>query len=108
MADPPSRPTSEIVWCGERKGRVETNACSPFSIPAMLWIFVLSIASSSDIGGMMVAIRFDNIDLPEPGGPIMSGLCHNFRHGKRSGSGGPTWQNSQFHILDVQHRNKCK
>jgi len=33
---------------------------------------VLSIASSSDIGGMMVAIRFDNMDLPEPGGPIMS------------------------------------
>ncbi len=41
----------------------------------MLWILVLSIASSSDIGGMMVAMRFDNIDLPEPGGPIMSRLC---------------------------------
>ena len=37
----------------------------------MLWIFVVSIASSSDIGGMMVAIRFESIDLPEPGGPIM-------------------------------------
>src|SRR5438270_40955 len=43
-------------------------------MPAMLWIFVLSIASWSDIGGMMVAIRFDNIDLPEPGGPIISRL----------------------------------
>jgi hypothetical protein len=40
----------------------------------MLWIFVLSIASSSDMGGMIVAIRFDNIDLPDPGGPIMRKL----------------------------------
>jgi hypothetical protein len=40
----------------------------------MLWIFVLSIASSSDIGGMIVAMRFESIDLPEPGGPIMSVL----------------------------------
>ncbi len=52
-----------------------TKACSPFNIPAMLWIFVLSIASSSDMGGMMVAMRFESIDLPEPGGPIMSRLC---------------------------------
>jgi hypothetical protein len=37
----------------------------------MLWIFVVSIASSSDIGGMTVAMRFDNIDLPEPGGPTI-------------------------------------
>jgi hypothetical protein len=40
----------------------------------MLWIFVLSIASSSDIGGMIVAMRFESIDLPDPGGPIMSRL----------------------------------
>src|SRR5437763_399202 len=37
----------------------------------MLWIFVVSIASSIDIGGMMVGIRLDSIDLPEPGGTIM-------------------------------------
>ena len=37
----------------------------------MLWIFVVSIASSNAIGGMMVAMRFASIDLPEPGGPIM-------------------------------------
>lgn len=84
MAEPPSKPTSEMVWWGERKGLVETKACSPLSIPEMLWILVLSIASSSDIGGMMVAIRFDSIDFPEPGGPIMSRLWNNFRHGKRS------------------------
>jgi len=40
----------------------------------MLWIFVVSMASSSDIGGMMVAMRLDSIDLPEPGGPIIKML----------------------------------
>ena len=41
----------------------------------MLWILVVSIASSSAIGGMIVAMRFESIDLPEPGGPIMRMLC---------------------------------
>jgi hypothetical protein len=35
---------------------------------------VLSIASSSDIGGMMLPIRFDNIDFPDPGGPTINML----------------------------------
>jgi Mg-chelatase subunit ChlI len=51
--------------------RVATKERSGPNNPAMLWIFVVSIASSSAIGGMMVAIRFESIDLPEPGGPIM-------------------------------------
>ena len=43
-------------------------------MPAMLWILVVSIASSSDIGGIMVGMRLASIDLPDPGGPIMSTL----------------------------------
>jgi hypothetical protein len=38
----------------------------------MLWIFVVSIASAMVIGGRMVGNRFAIIDLPEPGGPIIS------------------------------------
>ena len=64
-------PMSLMVWCGERNGRVATKDFSPSRNPAMLWILVVSIASSSDIGGIIVGIRFDNIDLPDPGGPIM-------------------------------------
>ena len=42
----------------------------------MLWILVVSIASSMVMGGMMVAIRFDNIDFPLPGGPITFGRAN--------------------------------
>ena len=37
-------------------------------------IFVVSIASSSERGGMMVGMRLASIDLPEPGGPIIKTL----------------------------------
>ena len=38
--------------------RVATNDCSSVEQPATLWIFVVSIASSSDIGGMIVGDPF--------------------------------------------------
>src|SRR5579884_3744917 len=73
-APPPSNPMSLMVWWGARNGRVETKEFSVSSRPAMLWIFVVSMASSSDSGGMMVGIRLASIDLPEPGGPIINTL----------------------------------
>jgi hypothetical protein len=45
-APPPIMPASEIVWCGARKGRVRSSPPPGGSAPAMLWIFVVSIASS--------------------------------------------------------------
>ena len=36
--------------------------------------FVMSMASSRVIGGMMVPMRFASMDLPEPGGPIIRRL----------------------------------
>ncbi len=58
----------------ERNGRVATKEFFPSSMPQMEWILVMSIASSNVIGGMMVPIRLESIDLPEPGGPIIKML----------------------------------
>jgi hypothetical protein len=43
-------------------------------MPAMLWILVVSIASSKVSGGSTPASRLASMVLPEPGGPIMSTL----------------------------------
>jgi hypothetical protein len=42
--------------------------------PATLWTFVVSSASSSVSGGQMPGMRLASIDLPLPGGPIISTL----------------------------------
>ena len=49
-----------MVWCGDRKGRVPTKPRDASSTPATLWMRVVSIASSSDIGGMMVVASITN------------------------------------------------
>src|SRR5262245_22866167 len=69
IAPPPIKPASEIVWCGDRKGRVLINPYFSVS-PTTLWIFVDSRASSNSKGGRIVGIRFASIVFPEPGGPI--------------------------------------
>jgi hypothetical protein len=63
-APPPISPASLMVWCGERNGLVPINPWLPSSVPATLWIRVVSIASSSDIGGRIVGIRFASMVFP--------------------------------------------
>ena len=41
----------------------------------MLWILVVSSASSKVSGGKMVVSRLASMDLPVPGGPISRTLC---------------------------------
>ena len=67
---PPINPASLMVWCGERYGRVPTSPRESSRTPATLWIRVVSMASSSDIGGKMVGMRLASMVLPAPGGPI--------------------------------------
>ena len=45
------------------------------SLPATLWILVVSNASNKVRGGRIVGRRFANIVLPAPGGPIKIALC---------------------------------
>ena len=72
---PPIRPASEMVWCGERNGRWCSSPQPAGSTPAMLWILVVSMASSKVSGGRMPASRLASMLLPEPGGPIIRTLC---------------------------------
>ena len=58
------------MWCGEWNGRVARKICSGANRPAIEWILVVSIASSSLISGIRLAI----IDLPVPGGPSIRTL----------------------------------
>ena len=46
LVPPPSRPASEMVWCGERNGRVARKPRRVSSRPATEWILVTSMASS--------------------------------------------------------------
>ncbi len=71
---PPISPASEMVWWGERKGRVPTRPLVESSTPATLWILVVSRASSKVSGGRMVGMRLASMVLPEPGGPIIRRL----------------------------------
>ncbi|MEY5014481.1 MAG: hypothetical protein RIS92_839 [Verrucomicrobiota bacterium] len=76
IAEPPRRPASEMVWWGDRKGRVEmTDADFPRRSPHVLWMRVVSMASSSDMGGMRPGMRFASMDLPQPGDPMRRRLC---------------------------------
>ncbi len=70
MAPPPISPASLMVWCGERNGRVPTSPRESSSTPATLWMRVVSMASSSDIGGRIVGMRLASIVFPAPGGPM--------------------------------------
>ena len=67
---PPTRLTADMVWWGERKGRVETRDAPAGRIPETECILVVTIASSNSRGGRMVGRRFASMDLPVPGGPI--------------------------------------
>ena len=70
-----SRTGTLMVWCGDRNGRVLSKESSVRSLPATLWILVVSSASSMLSGGMIVGRRFAIIVLPAPGGPIRMTLC---------------------------------
>src|SRR3981081_259257 len=48
------------------------NCRSPFSCPQILWILVVSIASSKPMGGRIDGMRLAIIDLPEPGGQSLA------------------------------------
>jgi hypothetical protein len=53
-----------MVWCGDRKGRLETNVEFSGSLPATEWILVVSKASSRLNGGSIVGSLFANMVLP--------------------------------------------
>ena len=68
------RPTSLMVWCGERNGRVRTSAL-PGQQPrdaVDLRDFQRLLGVSA---GRIVGSRFASMVLPEPGGPIIITLC---------------------------------
>ena len=74
MRPPPTRPACEIVWWGARKGREVTSGVSLGSMPATLYTFVVSSASSGVSGGMMEGSARARSVLPLPGGPTISRL----------------------------------
>ena len=67
---PPTRATSEMVWCGERNGRTAIKEAYRLILPATECILVVSSASFKVSGGRMEGNRLANIVLPEPGGPM--------------------------------------
>lgn len=67
---PPMSPASEIVWCGERNGRLVTMALSSVSVPAMLCTLVVSTASSKLNSGRIVVSLRASMVFPAPGGPF--------------------------------------
>src|SRR5215813_10724574 len=74
MLPPPTSPASEMVWCGERKGRAPMRPPSDGSSPATEWMRVVSRLSSKVIGGRIVGMRFASIVLPASGLPTSSML----------------------------------
>ena len=74
LAPPPTSATGDMVWWGERNGRVVSRREPDFSLPATEWILVVSRASCSVSGGRMDGSRFAIMDLPDPGGPTRSML----------------------------------
>ena len=67
---PPTNETPDTVWCGALNGLVEISGTSCFNIPAMLWIFVISSASSKLKSGNIVGSLLASIVFPDPGDPI--------------------------------------
>ena len=72
---PPTRPASETVWWGARKGRAESSPLPGGSRPATLCIIVATIASSRVRRGMMPGSARASIVFPTPGDPTRSRLC---------------------------------
>ena len=72
---PPTSATSDMVWCGERKGREVIKEWLFWIFPATEWIFVVSKASSIVMGGRIVGNLRASMVFPEPGEPIMIMLC---------------------------------
>jgi site-specific DNA recombinase len=68
---PPISAAIEAEWCGLRNGRRREIAPSRNS-PARLWTIEISNASRASSGGKSPGSLAANIDLPEPGGPIIS------------------------------------
>ena len=71
--EPPTKATAEQVWCGFRKGRWR-QLFKSIDWPIIEYSAAVDIASSSDMVGIIVAIRCASIDLPVPGGPKKSRL----------------------------------
>ena len=71
---PPTSATSETVWCGARKGRLETRPVPGDTSPATEWMAVTSSASSNVSGGRTPPSRLAIIVFPAPGGPMSSAL----------------------------------
>lgn len=74
LLPPPTRATPEAVWCGERNGRRRQVARSKGSRSLTERIAAVSMASDSLSGGSSPGRRAASIDLPVPGGPIISRL----------------------------------
>ena len=70
---PPTNATALAEWCGLQVGRMPH--CAMSKRPAKERTAALSRAWSSSIGGSKPAKRCANMDLPEPGGPLISTEC---------------------------------
>lgn len=72
---PPTSATSLIVWCGLLKGLIVIKLLCSGSLPATLWIFVLSSDSSRESGGRIDGSLLASMVFPAPGGPMRITLC---------------------------------
>ena len=69
---PPTRATTELVWCGARNGGVVTSPPRGIATPAAEWIIVAASASARSSAGKTPVKRCASIVLPEPGAPTSS------------------------------------
>jgi hypothetical protein len=69
---PADQPRIQNGVMGAQHGLVVTNAVRPPVSPATRWIRVVSMASARVIAGRMVVSRRTSIDLPAPGGDLVS------------------------------------
>ena len=74
LEPPPISPTSEVVWCGERNGRLCITPSLP-RFPAMEYILVTSSISSNVSRGSIEASVRAIMVFPAPGGPFKRILC---------------------------------
>ena len=73
---PPIILTALAVWCTTLNGLFLMIGFSWESIPVILYIFEISIDSSSVRSGRIVENALASIVFPLPGGPSMMMLCH--------------------------------
>ena len=71
---PPTIAAIEAEWCGARNGRRSESL--PESSPAIEAIIETSRSSCAVSAGRIEGRRWASIDLPEPGGPTISMVCH--------------------------------